>query len=211
MRAVAASRRCWSPMGRATTRSCSRPPALRDDERRHRDDSTAAARRTAGYRAPVQLTLPIRDRRAAMLCSVVGVLLAMAACSMPHIDAAQDSHADTPASGRQSQQDRQSSRTGRRHGRADDSGRQRRRGRRRRALHGEPGRGQRRAGHGGLPDRGRQGEGGGGLRGSQRPADVRGRVDRGAADRVRLRDDRVDESPETLPSGSAARRGRRWR
>ena len=52
-----------------------------------------------GYSSPVQLTLPIRDRRAAMLCSVVGVLLAMAACSMPHIDAAQDSHADTPASG----------------------------------------------------------------------------------------------------------------
>ena len=75
-----------------------------------------------GYRSPLQLTVPIRDRGAAMLCAVAGVLLAIAACSMPHIDAAQDAPADTPASGG-----------------ADDSGRQRGRGRRRRALHGEPG------------------------------------------------------------------------
>ena len=34
-----------------------------------------------------------------MLCSVVGVLLAIAACDMPHIDAAQDAQADAPASG----------------------------------------------------------------------------------------------------------------
>ena len=34
-----------------------------------------------------------------MLCSVVGVLLAIAACDMPQIDAAQDAQADAPASG----------------------------------------------------------------------------------------------------------------